>query len=183
MQKRDPGQLRTQFSIQAQDLAKTFTASLGRMRLAPGDYVPELTAPEGPSTGGGVQALQRLRLVSANPSFPTIVVGGVNQKDGTAELRTYEHVEALHLQRFKRPIALDRAQYEGFLGMASNFLGVLKLRITMSGPPAIIPQDSSPALPDSAEPGTGASKAVLFGILLAALVIVGVVLWLFVFRK
>src|SRR5262249_31327780 len=130
---------RTQYSVQAMDLAATFNSALAKFHLMPGDYVPELTAPEGPSTGGGVQALQRLRIVPRHPAFPTLVCGDVNQKDGRAELRTWDHVDALYRQRFKRPLPIDRAQYDQFLQMAKNFLDVLRIQTVVTGPPAVLP--------------------------------------------
>jgi hypothetical protein len=183
MSQKDPALLRTQFTAQAHGFAATFSASLGKMRLAPANYVPELTVPEGQSTGGGAQALQRLRLVPQMPGYPTLVIGGVNQKEGTAELRTYEHVDAIHRQRFKRPVPLERAAYEGFLGMASNFFGVMRLRVTMVPAPAVL-EASSPDVPAVRPSGGGGGVIVaIVALLLAAAVIAAVVVWLFVLKK
>ena len=54
--------LRTEFSIQASTLADSYRSTVGRLRVAPHGYCPDMTAPEGQSTGGGVQAMQHLRL-------------------------------------------------------------------------------------------------------------------------
>jgi hypothetical protein len=162
---KDPALLRTQFAIRQQDLAATFNAAMSKTRIGPGDYAPELTAPEGPSTGGGVQALQRLRLVPRAQGFPTLVVGSVNQNDGTAELRSFDHVDVLHRERFKRGVALDRAQYETFVGMAQNFLGVMRLRVSVAGPP--IPSSPPPAAPVQLRttPSAGGANYVVFIVL------------------
>ena len=42
-----------------------------KVRIAPGDYAPDLMAPQGPSTAGGVQAMQHLRLVPG-PDVPLV---------------------------------------------------------------------------------------------------------------
>jgi hypothetical protein len=182
MSQKDPALLRTQFTLQARDFASMFNASLGKMRIAPANYVPELTAPEGQSTGGGTQALQRLRLVPQLPNYPTLLVGGVNGKDGTAELRTYDHVDAVHRQRFKRPVPLERAAFEGFLGMASNFFGVMKFRVVMAGPPAVI-ESSGADIPAVRSGGSNTGVLLLVTLGIGALVIAAVVVWLFVLKR
>src|SRR4051812_48796568 len=107
--------LRTRFAIQALDFSEAFNAGLGTQVLAPGSYKPQMTAPEGQSTGGGVQAMQHIRLVSSSPGVPVLVVGSANQPGGVAELRSFEYVDAVHRERFGNPVALDRHQYDEFL--------------------------------------------------------------------
>src|SRR5580704_12567647 len=94
--------LQTQFSVRANDLAESFRSTIGKLRVGPNGYAPDMTAPEGPSTGGGFQAMQHLRLVPPQPTMPTLVVGHLNQRMGAAELRTYEHVDAICRERFKQ---------------------------------------------------------------------------------
>jgi hypothetical protein len=55
---------RTQIAMQALDFASVFNVVIGPERLAgsPG-YRVEMSAPDGPSTGGGKQALQHVKLV------------------------------------------------------------------------------------------------------------------------
>jgi hypothetical protein len=60
----------------------------------------DLTTPVGPSTGGGKQALQHLRLVPSDGS-PAIVIGTVSQPENQAEIRTFRHLAELHARRFK----------------------------------------------------------------------------------
>ena len=43
--------------------------------MGAGDYVVELTVPEGPSTAGGKQSLQHLRVVARRKGYPTVVAG------------------------------------------------------------------------------------------------------------
>ena len=127
--------LQTYHAIQATDLAAAMNEALKKVRIAPGDYAPDLMAPQGPSTAGGVQAMQHLRLVPAQPDQPTLVVGHANHAEGKAELRTYEYVDALHRQRFDRPLALDRAAYDAFLDFAKQLFVALHLETTVVGPP------------------------------------------------
>src|SRR4029077_16820505 len=60
----------TQHALEASDLAAALNESWKKVRIGPGDYVPELMAPQGPSTAGGVQAMQHLRLVSTQAGLP-----------------------------------------------------------------------------------------------------------------
>lgn len=175
--------LRTQFSMQASDLAAAFNASVGRMRLAPGNYAPELTAPEGPSTGGGVQALQRLRLIPMYPQYPILVVGSANQKEGTAELRTFEHVDAVHRHRFKRPVMLDRAQYEQFAQQTAQFLQAVRLRVTVAGPPVDLGASTGETVAPPPPSNRGLLVALLVVGILILLVVVAAVLFFFLYWR
>jgi hypothetical protein len=133
--------LQTFHTIQASDLAAAFNDALKRVRIGPGEYSAELTAPEGPSTAGGVQAMQHLRLVPRQPGLPTLVVGHANHAEEKAELRTYEHLDAVHRQRFRRPLAIDRGQYEDFLRLTKQLLDVLHLKTSIVGPPLDLEDD------------------------------------------
>jgi hypothetical protein len=148
--------------------------ALKKVRIAPGDYAPELTAPEGPSTSGGVQAMQHLRLVPSQADQSAIVVGHANHAAGQAELRTYEHLDAIHRQRFQRQLALDRGQYEAFLGFAKQLFDSLHLKTTLVGPPAGVADDLGP------ESGSREASPVLFVVLgMALLVVAAVGAWVF----
>jgi hypothetical protein len=127
--------LQTFHAIQATDLASAFNSAMQRVRIVPGDYVAELTEPAGPSTAGGIQALQHIRLVPGQPGHPTLVVGQANHAEERAELRTYEHLDAVHQQRFRRPLAIDRKQYEEFLRLAKQILDALHLKTTVAEAP------------------------------------------------
>src|SRR5438874_1494841 len=95
---------RTEFTLKALDYASVFASTVGKVRISPGGYKPELIAPDGPSTAGGKQALQHIRLVPSEAGLPTLVVGSANGKTSTAELRTLAHVDANYRQRFKRAL-------------------------------------------------------------------------------
>jgi hypothetical protein len=164
--------LRTRFAVRALDFAETFNAGLGALTLRPGAYHPQLTAPDGPSTGGGVQAVQHVRLVTAREGFPSILVGSANQRLGTAELRSYEYVDAVHRERWKRPVPLDRDDYEDFLDAARNFFESNQLLVTVLGPAeALAARSRGDAASPEATRGGAIIPGVLAGLLLGALAI------------
>jgi hypothetical protein len=131
----DKTALRTEFSIKASTLADSYRSTVGRLRVGPHGYSPDMTAPEGQSTGGGVQAMQHLRLLPPEASMPTLLVGHANQREGNAELRTWEHVDALCRERFKQGAPLDPAQYQQFLQSAQGFLSACGLKVSVAPTP------------------------------------------------
>jgi len=164
--------LQTQFSVRATDLAESFRSTLGRMRVGPHGFAPDMTAPDGPSTGGGVQAVQHLRLLPPQPNMPTLVVGSLNQREQTAELRTLEYVDAISRERFKQGAPLDPAQYAQFLQSAQGFLAACGMRVVFAAPP---PDLLARLLAPSASmvpPPSGAGRMVV-GIL-GAILLVGI---------
>jgi hypothetical protein len=166
--------LRTQFSIQASTLADSFRETVGRLRVAPHGYGPDMTAPEGQSTGGGVQAMQHLRLVPPEPNMPTLLVGHANQRDRAAELRTWEHVDAIYRERFKQGVPLDPAAYQEFLQSAQGFLAACGLRVTVVPTPDELRRAAGAEPHDELKP----KRSFSFGALGAAVVLaVAVVVW------
>jgi hypothetical protein len=162
--------LQTFHALQATDLASAFNDALRRLRIQPGDYAAELTAPEGPSTAGGVQAMQHLRLVSSQQGAPTLVVGHANHAEGRAELRTFEHLDAVHRQRFRRPLTIDRTQYDDFLRFAKQLLDALHLTTAVVGPPPDLVALELDGGPGSASTGSAGRWifALLVGVVLLA---------------
>jgi hypothetical protein len=185
--------LRTEFSIKASSLADSYRSTVGRLKIGPHGYSPDMTAPEGQSTGGGVQALQHLRLVPpeggagiAGPTMPTLLVGHANQKEGLAELRTFEHVDALCRERFKQGAPVDPAAYEQFLQSAQGFLAACGLRVAVAPTPEELrgggaaPADTSrvPKAP------SGVSRApIVAGAAIAVILLGAVAAWLLVVAK
>jgi hypothetical protein len=172
--------LQTQFSVQANDFADTFRTTIGRLRVGPYGYAPDVTAPEGPSTGGGVQAMQHLRLVPPQPNLPTIVVGHVNGRDRSAELRTLDHVDAICRERFKQGAPLDPQQYAQFLQQAQGFLAACGMQVIYSGPPPdLLARLAAPTPSMAPQRGSGGLVAgILIGVLLVA-ILGGALLWFF----
>jgi hypothetical protein len=158
--------LQTLHAVQASDLAAAMNEALQKVRISPGEYAPELMAPQGPSTAGGVQAMQHLRLVAGQAGLPTHMVGYANHAEGKAELRTYDYVSAVYRQRYHGKLDLDRAAYEAFVAFAKQLFTALHLRTSIVGPPADLTEES-PASPERRGAGT-ASVVVLLVVLLAA---------------
>jgi len=132
----EEGDLRTRVAMQAHDFAAAFRSVVGHMRIPPGAYTPDLTAPEGPSTRDGKQAMQRIRLVPAAEGFPTLVVGSANVKSGRAMLRSFDYVDALHREHFGRPVELDRPSYDEFIKVVRNYFAVAQLEVAVEEAPA-----------------------------------------------
>jgi hypothetical protein len=162
--------LQTTMALRATDLAESFRSTVGRLRVGPYAYTPDLTAPEGPSTGGGAQALQHLRLLPPQANMPTLVVGHVNQRDGAAELRTFDHVDAICRERFQQGAPFEPAHYAEMLQSAQGFLSACGLRVALAGPPAQLGR----RLVQSLAPPKGGAPLVAW--LAVAIVIAGVVL-------
>lgn len=165
--------LQTQVAVQVRELAQQLNDAFQRVRISPGEYSPELTEPEGPSTSRGAHAMQHLRLVAKAPGWPTLVIGQVNKVEGKAELRTYEHLDVIHKERFGKPLELNQAEYERFVDMAKSFLGVHKIETQLAGPPP-------PFDPSIAPPGRERSRGMMVGFAAGALVsvVLTLVLWL-----
>jgi hypothetical protein len=175
MQAKSRASLQTFHALQSSDMANAFNEALKKVRLQPGDYAPELTAPEGPSTGGGVLANQRLRLVSSQPGMPTLVVGSANHAEKHAELRTFEHLDAVHMKRFRRPLVIDRGQYEDFLRLAKPLLDALQLKTTLVGPPLDLDDENTEVRSPSGPSQTGRwLLAFLLGAIVTAVLGLGI---------
>jgi hypothetical protein len=175
--------LQTQYSARATDLAESFRSTLGRMTVGPYGYRPDMTAPEGVSTGGGVQAMQHLRLVPPQPNMPTLVVGHLVPRDGTAELRSLEHVDALCRERFKQGAPLDPTAYSHFLQQAQSFLGAYGMRATLAGPPADLMASLAGLTPSATAPRSRAGLVVSVIALVLLAGVLGAVLSWFFLRK
>jgi hypothetical protein len=166
--------LQTQFSARATTLAESFQSTLARVPVGVHGYTADMTSPDGPSTGGGVQALQHVRLVPPNASMPTLVVGHANQRDGTAELRTFEHVDALCHERLRQGAPFGLADYATFLQSAQGFLAAWGLRVSLQAPPVAEPTEMKSSLPPRSN--TGLVVGVVTAFVLAA-ILGGVAVW------
>ncbi len=134
--------LRTRVANQAHEVAKTINEGFEEFQMGAGGWQVELNAPEGPSTGGGAQALQHLRLVPRRPGYPALVVGSVNGVLSTAELRTYEHVALQHELRFKKPLEITPAEYADFMAKADVILNLACLKARHVPPPAELVEEA-----------------------------------------
>jgi hypothetical protein len=91
-----------------------------------------------------------------------LVIGSVNMQEGKAELRTFEHIEAIHGARFKEPFELDRDQYWELVGKIQRFFEASNVKVTMAPLPGKIALDDD----DLVDPPSGNRR-----IWLAALVV------------
>lgn len=126
--------LRTQVANQAASLAQTVTEGFEGFEMGAGAWTVELAAPEGPSTGGGAQARQPLRLVPKRSGYPTIVVGSIDPVSSTGELRTFGHVAILHELRFDAPLAIGEDEYAEFLRKASVVMNLARVGTKLTPP-------------------------------------------------
>ncbi|MBX3192884.1 MAG: hypothetical protein KF819_38220 [Labilithrix sp.] len=120
--------LRTRVANQAASLAETVNDGFDEFHMGAGDYVVELAVPEGPSTAGGAQARQHLRLVPRRKGYSVVVAGVVDPVTSTAELRTFEHVAILHELRFNRPLEISDEEYNQFLSKADVVLNLARVK-------------------------------------------------------
>ena len=114
--------IKTTFAMKAVSLAQQYNEVFGKVQLEPG-YVTDMTAPDGPSTGGGVQAIQHIRLHSPQGA-PPVVMGSLDANTLKGQLRSYASVKSMHQKRSQLPFTLNRDQYEALLERLKGF-GVL----------------------------------------------------------
>jgi hypothetical protein len=124
-------QQHTAFAGQAIGLADLFRYGFGKKRLDGAvSYTPELSSPDGESTGGGKQALQHVKLVP--DSGATLVIGTANVVDKSCELRTFRHMDDVHRQRFKgRPFEADQAMYDQLIEELRAFFAGQHFTVSM----------------------------------------------------
>jgi hypothetical protein len=163
--------LRTTNASTAASVASALNLPLKKMRLAPGSYVPELLPPDEPSTGGGVRALQRLRLVPEEKGHPTLVIGAVNMKSKSAELRSFLYLDTTHRKRFNKAVPLSREEYVKLLGELELLLDALDVKTTVSDTPSFEDAAALPIAPTS-------GRRVVYLLLVALIAVAAVVFWL-----
>jgi hypothetical protein len=173
MQKREL--LQTAYAGHASNFAATLNAVLGRMLVAPGNYVPEILAPDGPSTAGGVQSRQPMRLVPRVQGFPILVIGAANPREGVAELRTFDCVDAIHRHRFKRPLPIDRGSYDRMLTETERLLETVGLKTTLVIEAPLASSFPPPPMPPAR---SNAVAAFVAGVLVMGLVAAFVIIWI-----
>jgi hypothetical protein len=168
---------RTQFAIKALTLADTFNMALSQERVkGPITYRVELSAPDGMSTAGGKQATQHVKLVPEGGGA-TVVAGSANQAENWAELRSFEHLQVLHAQRFKgAEVPVNRVQYNELVQKMRQFFNERGLSVRMAAVPR--PGDSAPA----EQPRGASGVLVILFILVAALASASGVAWYLMHR-
>jgi hypothetical protein len=122
----------TVVAAKAVSLAELFIASFAKGLDGPVRFRVEMSAPDGPSTGGGKQALQHIKLVP-DGGGPAIVVGSADTTRGVAEVRTFDHIAALYAQRFHgAPIPVDAGRYNELAQTLSNFFRGMSMEVSFA---------------------------------------------------
>lgn len=136
MREREPDveALRTRMARKFTTLADEVTECFNDFHIGGGDYVVELLAPEGQTTGGGKQALQHLRLRPRRQGYSDIIAGSVNPIEKHAELRTFEHVLLVQEIRFKKALEITPPEWEQLLRKAEIVLSLANIETARVGP-------------------------------------------------
>ncbi len=113
---------------QANDFALLFNATFAAG--VDGRYRVDLTTPVGPSTAGGKQSLQHMRLVPLDGS-PAIVLGSVSPVLKTAEIRTFRHLSEIHARRFGTRVPLDVNAHRELCRRLSQFFALQQFSVVM----------------------------------------------------
>ncbi len=159
---------RTRFAMQALSLAELFNALMNEEPI--GSYRVELATPDGPSTGGGKQAVQHVRLLSDHSS--TITAGSANPVAKRAELRSYENLAQAHAQRFKgEALALDRLAYNKLLEQMRKFFAQQRMTVVLIDAAAVPPR---PVVVEKSN-----TSAVVLSLLAVLLLALGIAFFLF----
>ncbi len=117
-----PEASRTLFAQEAVDMADLFRMTIGAEPIqGEGDiFDVAMTAPEGVSTGGGVQAAQHLTL-KPRKAGAAIVVGVANKATLTAELRTPAYLAQQWRRRTTASLPVDPVLYKALFDRMSAF--------------------------------------------------------------
>lgn len=154
---------RTMFAAKAMDFAQLFKSLCGPATLETtlGRYHPELSTPEGESTGGGKQSVQHVKLVPEQTGAVTVVMGSVDSKEKKAELRSYLGFVQMLERRFREagPIP-DEPSYQALLQKIHAFVGSQGFVVTLKDrEPDPVVAKPAPARPRSASPGVPSRDA------------------------
>lgn len=127
--------LRTRQAQKFVTLADSVTESFRDFAIGSGAWAVELTQPQGPSTGGGQQALQHLRMRPRRGGFSVLVAGAVNPIAKLADLRDYDHMAVMHEVRHRQPLQITRQEWEQFLRKAEVVLNAGGIQSMRTPPP------------------------------------------------
>lgn len=162
----------TYVAARAVSLAELFEERFSAGLDGPVAFRIQLASPEGPSTGGGKQVVQPIKLVPVDGG-PTIVIGAANTIKQTAELRSYALVSELYGQRFKgAQLPVHAGAYRQLLADFTSFFQALKLSVTTADTSRSLRPPPQPAASSSGGPGMVLALAVSVGALVIALWIV-----------
>jgi hypothetical protein len=154
---------------QAADFATQFNLAFASGLEGPVPFRVELMTPAGPSTAGGKQALQHIRLVPTGKAETgtAIVIGSVNLKDFSAEIRTYGMLADNYASRFKGASPpIDTEKYAALVKQMKMFLSAQSFTVTMLAVSASI-QPPPMSAPPARSPGW------VIGVVLALVALLG----------
>lgn len=164
----------TAFAMQALDLAEMYRIMLGDVRVrGQVEFYSDISTPDGPSTGGGVQSLQHIKLIPT-VGAGTLVVGHASRADMTAQLRTFDHVAIEYRNRFKTEVPFGRTEYENFINQVWQFLQAQMMSVTAEvyTPPPM--GEPTPAPQPVDEPSSHLILIVVLVVAIAAIVTVAI---------
>ena len=168
---------RTQFAMAAVDFAGLFNQAFGES-VAPGVKV-QLTAPQGQSTGGGVQALQHVTLIHQSEDI-ALVVGSANNFELTAEVRSFGRVNQQFKERYPgKAFPVGEQVYNQLIEKLSNFFKSQSIAVSVSETVAI-PAASAGG---QSQPAKGSSAWIYVVILLLLAAIGAGVYYFFFYQK
>ncbi|MBI5542432.1 MAG: hypothetical protein HY901_00975 [Deltaproteobacteria bacterium] len=125
----------TEFAQQAVTLADLFNETFKKpVAGRPANYRVQLAVPDGPSTAGGKQGTQHIKLVPMGVGT-THVVGWAHQADKEAELRSWEHLVAIHQERSSRGGLPDEVAYRKLVLDLKRFFEMEKLAVSVAAAP------------------------------------------------
>jgi hypothetical protein len=176
MQSPGPNDMKlTMVAGKAMDFAKMFNSFFAAGLRGPVHYKLDLTTPVGPSTAGGRQVLQHVRLLPPDGG-PAIVMGSANGIDKTAEIRTLRALADVHAARFKGAVLqIDPAAYQELVRNVQGFFELQGFKVTLSqiSPSLVPPPMAAP------EPKSGTNGALIALVVVALLGLAGALLaWL-----
>jgi hypothetical protein len=120
----------THVAAKAVTLADLFEERFAAGLDGPVMFRIHLASPDGPSTGGGKQVVQPIKLVPADGG-PTIVIGVANTVKQTAELRSYSLLTEQYAQRYKgAPLPILAGAYQQLLADFTAFFQAMSLSVS-----------------------------------------------------
>jgi len=158
----------TEFAQQAVGLAEFFNEAFKKPLVGrPANYRVQLAVPDGPSTSGGKQGTQHIKLVPIGTG-PTIVAGWANPADHEAEIRSWEHIRSIQSERTGGAAASpDEQAYRKLVLDMKKFFENEKLTVSV----VAAQRHEEPQAEEDA--GGGSSIGIVVGGVLAGLAIVG----------
>ncbi len=138
------GQFRTRYASEAMSLAERFNLVVGMAPIkGPVRYRVELSAPDGPSTGGGEQSVQHIKLIPTDGGA-TLVAGWCNTVLRATEVRSLAYLDREHQRRFHGStlappplpsLRLDAAHYDELIDRLREFCVEQDFKLTVAEAP------------------------------------------------